>query len=279
MGGLATDDYGQEVVGRFQQFAERRFGLHITDDEWPKIRRRLEKKLQPWMVRNGSGWIGELERLPPTQPEFNSVVESITVGETHFFRAESHFRALRALMAEQAGHSPGRRISLWSAGCSTGDEAYSMAIVGRELLGPSFEARADILATDICMRAVEIGREGVYDPDHLRECPEDLRARYFAREDGDRCRLHDSMRRLVRFQPLNLMADALPRDRDIIFCRHVSLYMTPASRIILWKRLAAVLSPEGRLFIADAETIDPGCGLVRDEVEGVRVFRRPPKSS
>ncbi|MBI2061141.1 MAG: protein-glutamate O-methyltransferase CheR [Nitrospirae bacterium] len=261
-------------------FAEERFGLMITLKDWPNVRRRLERRLGRWMAESGPRWSGQIGRLSATQEEYHRLIEAITIGETGFFRSEHHFRALGGILQQAGTRTDTDPIRLWSAGCSTGDEAYSMAMAAAEALGNRVNSRIDVLGTDICEAALEVGRKGIYGADHFRDCPREIRDRYFipAAGVGD-WRVRDGLRTHVQFRRLNLACDPFPRDREIIFCRHVSLYMTESARKQLWRRLAEVLPPGGALMVSDAETVDLGCGLERSEVHGIRVFRRERRAS
>ena len=187
-------------------------------------------------------------------------VDAITTNLTSFFRERHHFDHLRdhALPALLAARQRVGRLRLWSAGCSSGEEAYSMAMVLHEALGPaSWDAR--ILATDIDDTVLERAARAVYQAERLADVPERYRQIGFQRGGG-------ASRGLVRIRPavaarvavrrLNLMeAWPMRRDYDIIFCRNVAIYFDKPTQRQLIDRFADLLADDGLLFIGHSETL------------------------
>jgi chemotaxis protein methyltransferase CheR len=184
----------------------------------------------------------------------------LTIGETHFFRIAPQIEALRTvvlpdIIARRAG---ARRLGIWSAGCSTGEEAYTLAILLREALPASDYWEVQLLGTDLSHRAIAVARAAVYGEWSFRETPETARARYFTPEEA-RWRLAESIQRMVRFSHLNLMADLFPSpdpagpSLDLILCRNVTIYFSPEACRRLYRRLAEALSPGGWLIVGPSD--------------------------
>lgn len=175
--------------------------------------------------------------------------EALTVGETYFFRDAGHFALARQHIAAVAAAHPRRVIRVWSAGCSTGEEAWSLAIAAREALGVRGFSRVRVLGTDLDESALEHARRGVYGRWSFRAgyTPD---PRWFQRE-GDRWRVVDDLRRAVTFSRVNLvdLADDTPRDVDVVFCRNVLIYFDTAGVSTVAQRLARALAP-GALLVA-----------------------------
>src|SRR4051794_31178619 len=159
---------------------------------------------------------------------FAAFAARLTIGETHFFRVAPQIAALQEtvlpdLLARRADQ---RRLALWSAGCSSGEEPYTLAILLRDLLPDQERWAISILATDLSEPALDEARRACYREWSFRETPEQIRQRHFARE-GDTWRLNETIRQMVRFKRPNLAADPLPAPSatlpalDLILCRNV----------------------------------------------------------
>ncbi|APR85449.1 Chemotaxis protein methyltransferase CheR [Minicystis rosea] len=223
--------------------------------------------------------LGELlHRLERDDPEARrAVVGQLMIGETYFFRYVRHFTLLREILERFRREPIERPRLLWSAGCSTGEEAYSMAIAALEVLGAEAGAAVRILGTDLNPAALTRAREGLYDEWSFREVPNDVRARWFARQGG-RFRVHEAARSLVRFAPLNLIpdgdvveghAEGWPRAVDLVFCRNVMLYFDAASAAQTGAALARSLVPGGLLVLGPADprlAIDELASVVDDGI-------------
>jgi chemotaxis protein methyltransferase CheR len=217
--------------------------------------RALDRPEQYWpLLRSGeNGEIGQL-------------VQILTNKETFFFREEHHFEALNSqvLPALLGGDRPRRRLRVWSAGCATGEEPYSLAITLLEYRARHGFFEAEIVATDIDEATLEMARQGCYGSRSLRLVPDATRQRYF-RSAGRADRVGEqrhcvlpAVANLVTFRVHNLAAEHHPTnlaDFDLVFCRNVSIYFHPAARERLNARLAASLREGGYLFVASAETM------------------------
>jgi chemotaxis protein methyltransferase CheR len=203
-----------------------------------------------------------LRAVTPDEPLRRAFIGALTISETHFFRLRGQFDALaeRVLPGLLIARRATRRLRLWSAGCSTGEEAWSLAILLERLLPPGWEAT--ILATDVDEAALDRARRGVYRAHSFRDTPESLRARWFA-VTPDGWEVDPRLRRRVRFAALNLVTGSYPSAAngttgiDLLLCRNVLMYFTPEARARTAARLSACLAPGGWLAIAPAE-LSPG---------------------
>jgi chemotaxis protein methyltransferase CheR len=184
------------------------------------------------------------------------MMDVLTTNKTSFLREPKHFDYL-------CGHIvPGlknRKIRIWSAGCSSGEEPYSVAILLNETIQDLSRWDISILATDLSSRMLDHARRGTYDGDHLREVPPMLISKYFTCVETNpvrRYRVIESLRRLVRFARLNLMGEwPMKGPFDVIFCRNVMIYFDKPSQERLIDRFWGLLRPEGVLFIGHAESL------------------------
>ncbi len=189
------------------------------------------------------------------------IVGAITTQETLFFRDTSPFDALQhkaipELIDSKAGSLHPKRIRIWSAACSTGQEPYSIAMVLSELIPDIHSWDIQITATDIADHAIKQASLGKYtDYEIRRGMKESLLQKYFTREDNS-WKVKDELRSLIVFKKINLLEPLSGLGPfDIIFCRNVAIYFSPEVRRELFERLTSVLVPEGYLFVGSAESL------------------------
>ena len=184
----------------------------------------------------------------------------LTVGETHFFRVAPQMEALRHVILPDLlkQHAADRRLAVWSAGCSTGEEPYTLAMLLREQLPAVDPWTIQLLATDLSHQSLARAREAHYGAWSFRSTPEAIRQRYFARETTG-WRLSDAVRRMVNFAHMNIASDTLPEafsDRrcfDLIVCRNVTIYFSPDATQRLYQRFADLLAPGGWLMLGPSD--------------------------
>jgi chemotaxis protein methyltransferase CheR len=206
------------------------------------------------------------------------VVQYLTVGETYFLRDPAQITALRATVLPDmiARRTPERRLRLWSAGCSTGEEVYTLAILLREReIGDNWDIA--LVGTDVNRQSLRTAREGRYPAWSFRSTPVALRERFFEVHDDD-WRLEEPLRRMARFAWLNLGAEVLMpplTDADLIVCRNVTIYFDDVAAQRLYRALIATLAPGGWLMLGPSDPLptDTG-GLERLEVAETVLWRR-----
>jgi chemotaxis protein methyltransferase CheR len=190
--------------------------------------------------------------------EIQQLAELVLNHETVFFRNSAHMRALRELVlpALHKRKPPGEPLRLWSAGCATGEEAYSLAITACEALGLPPSRPVQVWGTDLSNAALRRARNGVYRGRTIAQVPPAVRARYF-QPQGDGLSVRDSVRSLVRFDQLNLLDPFPPEAQgvDLIFCQNVTIYFQLATCRILMERFHAALPVGGFLFLGFSETL------------------------
>lgn len=241
-----------EVAGLLR----RRAGIVLTEDKGYL----LETRLGPVLARHGLaslGALGEKLRGMPGEVLERAVVEALTTHESSFFRDGRPFEHLRGLLPRLLAARPaGEKLRIWSAACSTGQEAYSVAILATELLGPAVAQRLEILGTDISREVVARAREGSFTQFEVqRGLPIRALMAHFAQE-GSAWRLKPALRGMVRFEERNLLADCATLGRiDVIFCRNVLIYFDPPTKTRVLEMMARQLAPDGALYLGAAETV------------------------
>jgi chemotaxis protein methyltransferase CheR len=183
-------------------------------------------------------------------------VSAVSTNETYFFREMNHFEALKqTILPGLFAHK--KRIRIWSAGCASGEEPYTLAIVLEEGKGSLWEGAVEIVASDISLEVIAKAREGVYRERSLRFVPEPILKRYFAAQEGGTYRVSQSLRSSVDFRVHNLLQQAPPEKHfDIIFCRNVMIYFDkPTQKRLVDECFAGVLDSHGYLCIGHSESL------------------------
>jgi len=191
------------------------------------------------------------------------IVDAITTGESLFFRDTAPFDLLRHKIVPEwidRQRSGPKRIRIWSAACSTGQEVYSIAILLKELLGDPDRHGIRILGTDISDAAVARASRGAFnDIDIARGLSDQLREKYF-RRIANGWQISDQIRAMASFQKLNLMQDFSALGRfEIVLCRNVAIYFTERDRTALFARIERALQPEGCLIVGAMESLGGIC--------------------
>lgn len=234
-------------------------GIVIGEAKRNMLISRLAHRLHDLALPDFAAYMRLLDS-PSGEEERRALISAITTNVTRFFREPHHFAALAEMVPALASRAQsGARIRLWSAGCSTGQEAYSIAAT---LLDhdPSLD-RCDlrILATDIDPEVIEAARRGVYDSRSIgAEAPAALKRFLQNGPQDHQVSITQKLRSLIRFEPLNLL-DPWPfhGQFDVVFCRNVVIYFDPETRHALWRRMASRIVVDGRLFLGHSERMDP----------------------
>ena len=195
-----------------------------------------------------------LDRIRSDEKAFDVLIAALTVGETYFCRDADQFTALRDEILPEIALRRGadHMIRAWSAGCASGEEAYSLAIVFLEQ-----RLRFSLIGSDISTQALAKARAASYGTWSLRGTGSAFRERYF-RPEGDRFVLHDFVRHRVGFEPLNLIADDYPAQLDLILCRNVLIYFDAETSREVGRRLVHALAPGGWLLLGASDPMLDG---------------------
>jgi chemotaxis protein methyltransferase CheR len=219
----------------------------------------METRLVSIMRRENARDLAALaEKLRPGSALEHDVVEAMTTNESLFFRDTKPFDALRLRILPRlhAARPPGTRLRIWSAAASTGQEAYSIAMIINDLAGMLGDRKADIIGTDIARDALKRAREGVYSQFEIqRGLPMQMLVKYFSKEEAA-WRVKPVLRGAVDFREWNLLADLRPLGKfDVVFCRNVLIYFDAQTKTRVLEAIASVLAPDGVLFLGGAETV------------------------
>ncbi len=232
-------------------------GLHFERRNLKPLERGITSRMAALQFASYRDYFEYLTEYRESRQELQKLLQHLTVGETFFFRYRAHFDAFRQLIT---GEFAGKPLRIWSAGCSTGEEPYSLAMTIMETLPDWRKRDIRILATDINNRVLQRAREGVYRPWSLRATEPRYMEHYFKRV-GDSYLIRDDVKQMVEFSHLNLQTASFPqqdgvfRGLDVIFCRNVTIYFTLATTRQVIDKFAATLTPGGYLFLGHAEAL------------------------
>ena len=235
-------------------------GIVLSDSKVNLVYSRLAKRLRLIGLRSFRDYCTLIERSDGAD-ERQAMIAAMTTNVTRFFREPHHFDYLKRMVLPSLIQSArnGRRLRIWSAGCSSGEEPYSIAITLLEEMPDAGEHDVLVLASDIDPNMLERGQRGTYGAHQVDTVPVALRGKWFKAEKTgsdvnyavDR-RVHD----LVRFKELNLLGNWPMKGRfDLIFCRNVMIYFDEPTQNDIWRRFADSLHPHGHLFIGHSERI------------------------
>ena len=251
-------------------------GLCLEDDK----RYLAEDRLRGLMRERGIAGLDELaQRLHVDRRSelADAVAEALTINETSFFRDRGLFAAVsdRLLPRLLETRRDKRRLRIWCAGCSTGQEPYSIAVVLEDMIRQLSGWQVEILATDLSRTVIEIAKAGIYSQFEVqRGLPVTMLLRHFSRH-GEGWRISDHLRSKVTFRTQNLLA--IPRDFgpfDLVFCRNVLFYFDAATKRRVISGLVDALAPDGCLALGGGERVGALCSDLLTEGDTPFVFRR-----
>ncbi|QRK07004.1 tetratricopeptide repeat protein [Archangium violaceum] len=257
-----------------------RAGLKITPDGYHSLRLALSTRMPAVGIEDAEEYV---RRLRTAEDELRALLPLVTVGHTEFFRDPKQFRALESRILPEAlarARRENRRVSIWSAGCATGEEPYSLAMVLAELGALPFEV--DLWATDLNLAAVEAAKQGRFSGRRVSGIPHDRRVRFF-RPVMEGYEVVSSLKDYVRFDGQNLAVPVFekvkPESLDLILCRNVIIYFDLPTIRALMDRFLAALRPGALLLLGYSESLFKVYDRFEMvEMEGSFVYRRPVKS-
>jgi len=273
------------LFNRFQQLIYQESGIWLGEHKHALLTGRLARRLRLLGLGSMNEYI-QLVTQPDQQHERAVMIDCITTNQTHFFREPRHFDFLVLQVfpewqrQAESGTRP-KHLRIWSAGCSSGEEPYSLAM----LLAKHFSAEQgwelEILATDICTRVLEKARAAVYPIEKAKEIPTDLLRAYMLKGRGDQkgvMKVNPELHRLVRFARVNLHADSYPimGSFDLILCRNVLIYFDQRSKEKVMAGILQHLSPAGFLIVGHSEHLGSTSPLLKTVAPTVYVLASSP---
>ncbi len=249
----------------FRRLIYEKSGINLGDQKMQLVRARLGKQMRSGRYKSYRAYF-EFVQSDPTGNELCRLIDAISTNTTHLFREKQHFDFLAKTIrgwAEDTHWRNGRRhVRIWSAACSSGEEAHSIAMTAHHQLANCLTLTPKILATDISTRVLARARAGLYEPHRLGTVPIEFRLRYLVavhdQEGKPFMQISPDLQRLITFARLNLMSDTFPFHHpfDFIFCRNVMIYFDRPTQQTLVNKLARHLRPGGYLLIGHSESLN-----------------------
>jgi chemotaxis protein methyltransferase CheR len=240
------------------------FGINLTSTKKIMLSTRLSRRLKELNLSAFNDYYNLLQTSSGQVVEYNYLIDAVTTNKTDFFRENKHFELLQndllKKIIKEKSFSFEKKIYCWSAGCSTGEEPYTLAMVLADFFSRYQTGDFEIFATDISNGVLRVAKNAVYNEIDINPIPEALRKKYLLRGKNDRkgeFRIIPSLREKVCFRQLNLMDSdfLINRKLDIVFCRNVIIYFDRQTQIDFFNKIYDVLSPGGLLFIGSSETL------------------------
>jgi chemotaxis protein methyltransferase CheR len=248
----------EETFNLFRSLIYSKTGINMREAKQILLSNRLRKRIVALDLAGYTEYYHYLVSEKGSEQELARFIDAVSTNETYFYRETNHFSALEntilpELLADR------RTVRIWSAGCSTGEEPYSLRIVFEEGRGRlwSMEAQAVIVATDISQEVIAKARKGLYGERSLRFVPDHIRRRYFVKQENGTSGVSAQLRKGVDFRVHNLLQDEPPeRKFELIFCRNVMIYFDKATqRKLADESFARALDPQGYLCIGHSESL------------------------
>lgn len=267
-------DFQEGDFNRVKKIVYDYAGIDLNDSKKNLVYNRLSKRIRFLNMQTFSEYLNYVEAQG--ESEFVHLINAITTNLTFFFRENHHFEYLAKtvlpglLKANQAI----KKIRVWSAGCSTGEEPYSIAIILKEVVPAGWDAK--VIATDLDSNVVATGKRGVYQIDRLKGVTEERKKKWFLKGTGSQdglVKVKPELQSVIEFGQLNLMSEWPIKDSiDVIFCRNVVIYFDKPTQSKLFNRYADRLPENGHLFIGHSESLYKVCD--RFELLGQTIYKK-----
>lgn len=238
---------------RFRNLIYDESGIHFSDSNRTILESRLKERLRIARLET----VGQYySHVLADEGELKTLLDAVTTNLTRFFRNAAHWETFENfvipdLIARKRARGD-RKIRIWSAGCSTGEEPYTLAMELLELLPPGFDAQ--ILASDISLKSVLTGQQGFYADSRISGIPDAFLTKYFDRTEGG-YQVKDTLKKLVTFDYHNLKHDSGKRNLDVVFCRNVLIYFDEAAQKAVIDRFWEAMAEHSFLFIGHSESL------------------------
>ncbi len=264
-------EYTWDDFNFLRNLSNKHSGILANDDKFDMFYSRLARRIRALGLKSFKEYCHYLEQNP--ESEFTEFINSVTTNLTSFFRENHHFEYLADTVIPEllAKNKASRQIKIWSAGCSTGEEPYSIAMTLKENIPDDWQIK--ILATDLDTQVLQTAASGVYPVDRVSGLSQQRLSRWFKKGKGsnaNKVKVVSELQQLIQFNQLNLMQDwPMKGPFDVIFCRNVLIYFDKETKEKLARRYAQLLPIGHRLFIGHSESLhqlDTGFELIGNTI-------------
>ncbi len=257
---MMSQEIPDYLLSQLSQFVSTQTGLFFPEKKWPEFKRAIKNSALDLGFEDPISYIHSLLSCSYTQKQLNILIGHLTVGETFFFRDKNLFQVLKDHILPRlirSRHEKGKNISVWSAGCCTGEEPYSIAMLIDEIIPEIQDWKISLAASDINEMFLQKAKNGLYSSWSFRNVPMSIIEKYFQKPDNNNFKISDHLKKMVQFNQLNLVDKQYPlvlsNNQDIIFCCNVLMYFTPLMRTQVIQRLINSLAEGGWLIVSPVE--------------------------
>lgn len=267
-------DFNEQDFARVKKMVYDFAGIDLNDSKKSLVYNRLSKRIRFLGLSSFKAYLDYV--VEQGESEFVHLINAITTNLTFFFRENHHFEYLADTVIPKLikENQKTKKIRIWSAGCSTGEEPYSLAIVLKETVPADWDAR--VIATDLDTNVVETGQAGVYKDDRLKGVSESRKKRWFLKGTGSMqgwIKVKPELQEIIDFGQINLMNDWPIKEKlDVIFCRNVVIYFDKPTQSKLFDRYANQMADSGYLFVGHSESLYKVCN--RFELLGKTIYQK-----
>ena len=250
----------EDEFAKFSKLIYEESGIYMKDSKLTLLSNRLRKRLNVLSINEFKEYYDYLQELSGElkKKEYEELLDVVSTNETYFFRTERQFEALKDFcLPKLAELKKNKKITIWSAACSTGEEPYTIAICVLECMKYLQGFDIEIIATDIANSVLEFAKAGYYSGRRIEKVSQEYLEKYFVLKDKEKgiYRVKDDLRKLVNFYNLNFFKDTFPKNIDIIFCRNVMIYFDKEHQKRLVADFYKSISDNGYFFVGHSETL------------------------
>ncbi|MGH8265006.1 MAG: CheR family methyltransferase, partial [Steroidobacteraceae bacterium] len=252
----------EQLLSRLSERVATDMGLHFPRERWRELEAGVQSAADELGISDAASCAHRLLSAPLSREQVEILATGLTIGETYFFREDGSFKAIAGQILPEllrARRESGRRLRIWSAGCCTGEEPYSIAIMLERAIPDIADWQITLLATDVNPRFLRKAVDGTFGEWSFRDPPPWLKSTYFTSVAAHRYAISPRLRQRVSFAYLNLADEAYPslatntNAMDLIFCRNVLMYFPPAQAGCVVDRFHRSLAPQGWLVVGGAD--------------------------
>lgn len=224
-------------------------GIDLSSYKESQMKRRIDN----FVTKNHcQGYVDFFNKLKKDAELYDMFITYLTINVSEFYRNPAQWKTLEDIVMPHLLDRFGKRLRIWSAACSTGDEPYSLAMVLSDFLPLG---QVEIIATDLDKEVLSKAKKGLYNEKSIRELPEKYRNKFFDKDASGLYRVSDSLKSCISFQEHNLLKDEYPKNIHLLVCRNVLIYFTDPAKASIYKGFSRSLKKDGVLFVGSTEQI------------------------
>lgn len=214
---------------------------------------QMKRRIDNFIGKNHCvGYDDFVQKIKTDKDLYDKFITYLTINVSEFYRNPSQWQMLESIVIPHLIERFGKKLRIWSAACSTGDEPYTLAMVFSDFLPLN---QIEIIATDLDKEVLSKAKRGWYNEKSIKDLPAKYQKKYFEKDESGIYKVTDSLKRCITFQEHNLLKDRYPSDIDLIVCRNVTIYFTDEAKDDVYRGFSRSLKKEGVLFVGNTEQI------------------------